>query len=153
MVNYEAPKNSEPKFKRISQITVPVLSTKGGKTVYVYILDKLKQREETDRLGQKKTNEDGTPKTITIADVVDLIEKNHCHMIVGTVLESEITRHYAAHEYIGRSFEINIPRDVEAGKKYKVPKIIEIETPENIDDILKNLLPPTSKANIEKRKK
>lgn len=147
MPDYSNPK-TPPKFKRVAQLTIPTLKTKGGATVYIYILQPFTNKPELDRYGAPKLKEDGTQATITLADVLDLQDRNHCHMVVGTVLESELQRGYQNNAYVGRAFEIYIPKDVEAGKKYKLPRIIEIEVPDFIDEALAALLPPRKHADI-----
>lgn len=148
MVDYNAPKNAKFNFKRVSQLTIPSLRTKGGTTVFVYMLQPFHAKPDIDRYGNPKHRDDGTPATITLADVVDLQDRNHCHMVVGTVLDSELNRGYPNASYVGKAFEIYIPKDVEAGKKYKMPRVIEIEVPDFIDEVLGSLLPPRKHAEI-----
>ena len=134
-------------IKRAKQITTPVLSTRGGANLLLCFLDKPSEKIDIDKTGKQKMRDDGTPSTITIVTVFDLINKEKAQLVMHSVLKSELTANYPK-GFCGLCFDIEIPKEKAEGKQYKVPKIYEIFAPDWLDDELKKLLPAISLAGL-----
>lgn len=119
-------------FKVKKHVTLPLLKIQPEKPLYVTILDPIfKAKPQAGSRAEAAANKPdaegkGAKKQPPeLAHCVDLTTGEHCQIIIGTVLGSELRETYPDHSYVGHSFEI-VQHKVQ-GKDYATYSITEIE--------------------------
>lgn len=116
-------------FKKIRQVTLPVLKLEKGKPRYLYILSPMYIGEqiEADRAAA------------TLIHAVDMESGEEGLVVVPAVMQSELAKAYANNAYVGKGFEVVVTKP--QGKNYNLVSIAEVAPPEDFK-------PPTAEHAI-----
>lgn len=109
-------------FERTRHVTLPVLKQEVGQPRYVRVDTQVvegKERQGTD--GSKE-------KPARVMSVTCLETGEQGQMVLGTVLEGNLTEKYPDHSYVGKCFEF-LKKDKPKGKRYHDYELYEIKDP------------------------
>jgi hypothetical protein len=109
------------KFRRVKQITRPVLKLMPENPVYVKITAEI----HTGNSAAKAGSDGQQMKPAQIANIINLETGEEMQLIFPAVLERIMLDQYPGGEYVGQSFEIvkHAPRD---GKRYSTFDVCEV---------------------------
>lgn len=110
-------------FTRKKSIIVPVLKMTADTPIFVKFIDMV-EKDKTDIKTGEVEMDNGKPKKICIATVVNLEDGLEYHLVLGTILYSTLSSSY--NDVSGRCFEI-IKKQKRAGKDYNDYELYEIE--------------------------
>lgn len=107
------------KFKIKKRITLAVLQIKpnAGDRFFKFI--------SPMHLGEKL---DDQKNAATLLEAVDLVTGEHGQIIVPTIMQNDLNKHFPADSYVGVCFCVTVTRN--AAKKYNHVSLAEIEEPE-----------------------
>lgn len=119
-------------FKVKKHVTLPLLKIQPERPLYVTIEEAIfKAKPQAGSRAEAAANKpEGEGKSAKkqppeLAHCIDLTTGEHCQIIIGTVLGSELRETYPDNSYVGKSFEI-VQHKVQ-GKDYATYSITEIE--------------------------
>lgn len=117
------------KFKRIRNVTLPVLKLGLGQPRFLYILGPMK---EGPKLDDKK-------EPAILIHAADMETGEEGNVIAPAILRKELTEGYPGDGYVDRGFEVTKTRDPE--KKYNHVSIAEVAVPDDF-------VPPATDAAL-----
>lgn len=115
-------KPDAPAYKRLSQVTRPVLKLPADKAVHVKITAPIRQgvgSGKVDASGQQQ-------KPADVLECIDLPTGEEVQIVVPAVLKGNLLTHYPDNGYVGKGFEI-VRHAPANGKRYSTFDVWEIE--------------------------
>ena len=109
-------------FKKIRQVTLPVLKLEKGVPRYLFILSPM---YVGDKLEEQKD-------AATLVHSVDMETGEEGLVICPSVMQSELLKNYPDDSYVRKGFEIVVTRGP-AGKNYNLVTISEVAPPDDFD--------------------
>ena len=116
-----------PKFQRIRAVTLPVLKLEKNTTRYLALLTPM-------YLGEKL---DDSKEAATLIKALDMESGEFGLIVTPTVMQSELSRNYADHAYVGKGFEVTVTR--QQGKDYNHVTMIEVGIPGELETTVAQL--------------
>ena len=114
-------------FKKLKNVTMPMLKLIENEPAYVKILTPLTVSPELKTRDGKKIESDKKPPELL--DVINLKTGESMRLIANAVLAGLLESNYPDHTYVGHSFEFirEAMKEVAGGKRYALFTITEID--------------------------
>lgn len=109
------------KFRKIRQVTLPVLKLEKGTPRYIYILSAMYEGEKID----------ANKSPAVLIHAVDIETGEEGNVICPAVMQSELEKHYPNNEYVRKAFEVVVTRA--PGKDYNLVTIAEVAPPDDFE--------------------
>lgn len=116
---------AQPAFKKVRQVTLPVLKLDSKEPRYLHFIGPMHLGEAVKAGEGKKQMEPAT-----VAHCLDMTTGEEGQLICSAMLASQIRREYPDDSYVGRGFELTSTKVPD--KKYNIVSITEVESPDNV---------------------
>lgn len=116
-------------FTRQKAVSLPVWKIPENTPIFVRFLEQIKVKDDIDqKTGETKRDQNGKPKTISIAHVENAETGDECEIVVGVLLQKKLeemgTNEKGELLYVGNTFEIS-KRSVE-GVRWKLYEVWQV---------------------------